>query len=107
MDAAGEAFPKLVAVALAAVFAVAGLQLRAEDLVRFVATGKADDLELRRQVAAGGDVVESGDELAIGEIAGGTKDDDGAGLSTVTGEQGLLEGVFQIGHFFGVRGGGD
>jgi hypothetical protein len=69
---------------------------RSEDLVGLFTTGKADHLELRRQVTAGGDVVEGGDELAIGEIARGTEDDDGAGLRAVTGEQRFLEGVFQI-----------
>ena len=48
VDALAEAGPKLVVVALAGVFAVPHLKLRAEDLIGFVATGKADHLELRR-----------------------------------------------------------
>ena len=84
VDGLGEAFPQLVVVALAAVLLVAGLQLGAEDLVCLVAAGKAHHLELRRQVALGGDVVKGGDQLAVGEVASSAKDDHGAGFCTMT-----------------------
>jgi hypothetical protein len=88
---------------LAAVFAVSGLQFGAEALIGFFTPGKADHLELRRQVTGSGDVVKGGDELTIRQVAGGTKNDDSAGLRTVAGQKGFLEGIFLFGHGFKAR----
>ena len=94
LDGLGETGPKFLGVGLAGVFFVGGFEFGAEDFVAFFTTGEADYLELGREVSAGCDVVEGGDEFAVGEIARGTKDDDGAGFSTVLLDEGFLEGVF-------------
>lgn len=89
-----ETGPQLLGVGLAGVFFIGGFEFGAEDVVAFFTTSEADYLELGREVSAGCDVVEGGDEFAVSEIARGTKDDDGAGFSTVLLDEGFLEGVF-------------
>jgi hypothetical protein len=79
---------------LAGMFFVGGFEFGAEDVVAFFTTGEADDFELRGEIAAGCDVVEGRDELAVGEITRGAEDDNGAGFSTVLLDECFLEGVF-------------
>ncbi len=50
-------------------------QLGAELIMRFRAARKADDDEGLGKLAFVGEVVERGDELAVGEVAGSTEDD--------------------------------
>ena len=70
--------PEIVVVALARDFLVQFLESLAEFLVRFLAAGDADDAESRRQIAVGGEVVKRGDELAVGEVTGCSKDHENA-----------------------------
>ncbi len=56
------------------------LHFLAEHVVGLVAPGEADDDHARRQVAVGGEVVEGGDELAVGEVAGRAEDHQRAGF---------------------------
>ena len=49
-------------------------------VVRLRPAREADHRKIRRQIAIGGQIIESGDELPVGEIAGGTEDYDGARL---------------------------
>ena len=96
-----ETGPEFLGVGLAGVFFIGGFEFGAEDFVAFFTAGEADDFELRGEIAAGCDVVECGDEFAVGEIASGTKDDDGAGLGAVFLDEGFLEGVFHERFLFG------
>ncbi len=79
-DGAGEILPQCLVVTLAGVLAVGRLELAAELIVGFVAPGESDDAGVSRQVAILQEVVESRDQLAVGEVSRGTKDDNGAGL---------------------------
>ena len=68
-------------------------QAGAEFVVGFVAAGEADDLHAGRQFAIDGEVVEGRDELAVGEVAGGAEDDDGARLRHRAGDEVFAEGI--------------
>ena len=51
------------------------LHFLAEHVVALVAPGEADDGHVRGQIAVGGEIVERGHELAMGQIAGRAEDD--------------------------------
>ncbi len=56
------------------------LHFLAEHVVALVAPREADDHHARGQVAVGGEVVEGGHQLAVGEVAGRAEDHQGAGF---------------------------
>ena len=97
VNALAKAAPKLVAVTLAGMLAIGGFELAAEHIVRFVTTCEPDHLELRGQVTTGCDVVKRWNQLSMCEVAGGTKNDERAGLGTVSVEEGFFKGVFHGG----------
>ena len=99
-DAFGEGLVALVVVELAAMIikvlrevvpefllhGLAGKLLRrllhflAENVIALVAPREADDHHARGQVAVGGEVVERGHQLAVGEVAGRAEDHERAGF---------------------------
>ena len=79
-EALGEAGPDFVVNPGAGEFADGLFQLGAEAGVGLFAPGETDDGKRGGQVAIGGDIVERGDELAVGQIAGGAENDDTARL---------------------------
>ena len=83
VNALRETGPKLVRMALAAVFAVTSLQFVTKTLVRLVTPGESHHFELWRQVSGSGDVVNRRDQLAVRQIPGGTKDDHGTRFGTM------------------------
>ena len=89
VDRFDERIPDCLVVAGARNLAVDLGEPGAELLVGFFPPGEADDFHAGRQFAIDGEVVERGDELAVGEVAGGAEDDDGAGLGASSGRRGL------------------
>lgn len=98
VDALAEVGPEGIVVALAGVFAVGGFEFVAEEVVGFVSACEADDFELWWEVAAGCEVVEGGDEFAVGQVSCGAEDDDGAGFGAVAGEERFLKRIFEFWH---------
>jgi hypothetical protein len=98
-DAACEALPALILDALTGEFPGVIAELGAELLVRFIAPGEADDGERGGEIAIGGKVVKGRDELALGEIASGAKDNHRARLRHRTAGETLAEGIGLFGSF--------
>lgn len=88
----GELGPEVVEFG-ASFFFEAGGEFVAELLIGPVAAGEADDGVFAGEVAASGEVIECGDELAMGEVAGRAEEDDGAGVGDAGPGQGLPQGV--------------
>ncbi len=95
-DGFDERGPDVVVVSGAGDFAIDGGETFAEFGIGFFAAGEADDAGAGGQVAIGGEVVECGDELAVGEIAGGTEDNDGARLGARACDEVFAEGVHGV-----------
>ena len=100
-DALGETFPELVLHGLPRKFRRGFFELGAELRVGFIPPREADDCERGGQIAVGGDVVERRDELAMGQVAGGAEDDDGARLRHRAAGEPLAQ---RIGRGLGERG---
>jgi hypothetical protein len=88
--------PRRVVMAGAGNLAVDIGEAGAEFLVGFLPPRETDDLHAGRQLAIDREVVERGDELAVGEIPGGPEDDHGAGLrrerATRSSRKGFMNG---------------
>ena len=69
------------------------LHFLAEDVVALVPPREADDHHARGQVAVGGEVVEGGDELAVGQVTGRAENDEGAGFGLRAVGQALTQWV--------------
>ena len=76
----GELRPEFIVDRGAGELARRFLQLLAELLGGLFPSGKADDRDGGGKCTLGGKVIERGDELAVGEIAGRAENDECAGL---------------------------
>ena len=96
----GKAFPRVrPGVVVAGELIDAFFEMLAEGVVREAFLIEADKVEGLGEVAVAGEIVERGYELAPGEVAGGTEDDQGRGLDGDVGH-GCVFGVWSSG--FGV-----
>ncbi len=84
-DAFDEFPPDFLVVAGAGDLLVQLFQAAAEFFVGLVAACEADDVHAGRQLAVDGEIVERGDELAVGEVTGGAENDHRAWLRAVAG----------------------
>ena len=75
VEALGEPLPEIVFLAFAAVGLDVFMHALAEIFGRHRGAGHADYGEVAREQAGAGQVVESGNEHAAGEVAGGAEDD--------------------------------
>ena len=73
-----ESFPDFVAHRLPGEFSCRVLELASKFVIAFFATRKANDRDRGRQLAVGREIVESGDELAMSEVAGRAENHDAA-----------------------------
>ena len=79
-NAAREAPPELILNALARKFPGCLLEFRAELFIRLFPSGEADHRKGRWQIAICRQIIESGDQLAMRQVASGAKDYDRARL---------------------------
>ena len=75
-----EVFPDFVAHALARKFPYRLFHFAPEVGVTFFTTGESDHGDSRRQLAIGGEIVKRRQQLAMGQVAGGSKNDNAARL---------------------------
>ena len=81
----GEPVPDFIAHRLPGIFTGRFLHFGAEFVIRFRTARETDHRNCRRQLAIRGDIVESGHQLAMGEVAGRAEDHDRARLRNSAG----------------------
>ena len=74
VDRAREILPQIVVDGLPGKFPRSLLEFRSKNFIVFISTSKTDHTQPGRQITVCGQIIESRNELSVGQIAGGAKD---------------------------------